>query len=256
RECGRRVRRHDHGPALLEGHDVRGRALAAALPGREEVRRRLRGGDREGGHERRSDPRQGPPRLRRRAPPSGPRSDPLRRMVGGMRDFFAVRVAAVGCVLALGSSVADAQTKTSESEASFNAGLAHLRENRPDLALEQFKKAIKEDPKNAYAYKGLGLTYLSLVRPSCTRNKSYPEPYLGFADAVGAMGHPDEAVAPLEGAIKEVPGQPDLLVALGQTYYKMGRFTEARTRLEEATRRDPSGPAGRRAAELLKNFPK
>ena len=252
-----------------------------------------------------------------------------------MRDFFAVRVAAVGCVLALGSSVADAQTKTSESEASFNAGLAHLRENRPDLALEQFKKAIKEDPKNAYAYKGLGLTYAQLrkfpdaiaafrralqlnpyyvdvrndlgtalvlsgkraegkaeflaafndptnptpeisarnlgqayfeeknypdavnwFRTSFTRNKSYPEPYLGFADAVGAMGHPDEAVAPLEGAIKEVPGQPDLLVALGQTYYKMGRFTEARTRLEEATRRDPSGPAGRRAAELLKNFPK
>jgi len=262
-----------------------------------------------------------------------------------MRDFFAVRVAAVGCVLALGSSVADAQTKTSESEASFNAGLAHLRENRPDLALEQFKKAIKEDPKNAYAYKGLGLTYLSLVRPgentaqsgklsdavasfrkalelnpyyvdvrndlgtalvlsgkraegkaeflaafndptnptpevsarnlgqayfeeknyreavnwfrtSFTRNKSYPEPYLGFADAVGALGHPDEAVAPLEVAVKETPGQPALLLALGEAYYKTGRFTEAKSRLEEAARRDPAGPVGRRAAELMKNFPK
>jgi len=262
-----------------------------------------------------------------------------------MRVLFAVRVAAGGLVLALGASIALAQTKGTDSEASFNAGLTHLRENRPALALEQFKKAIREDPKNAYAYKGLGLTYLALVRQgesvaqpgklsdavaafrkalelnpyyvdvrndlgtalvlsgkraegkaeflaafndptnptpevsarnlgqayfeeknyreavnwfrtSFTRNKSYPEPYLGFADAVGALGHPDEAVAPLEAALKEVPGQPDLLVALGQAYYKMGRFTEARSRLEEAGRRDPTGPAGRHAMELMKNFPK
>jgi len=73
---------------------------------------------------------------------------------------------------------------------------------------------------------------------------------------VGALGHPDEAVGPLEVALKETPGQPDLLVALGQAYYKTGRFTEARSRLEEAARRDPVGPAGRRAMELMKTFPK
>lgn len=255
-----------------------------------------------------------------------------------MRELFAVRVAVGGLILALGASIALAQTnqtRMTDSEASFNAGLTHLRENRPALALEQFKKAIREDPKNAYAYKGLGLTYAQLgklsdavasfrkalelnpyyvdvrndlgsalvlsgkraegkaeflaafndptnptpeissrnlgqayleeknyreavnwFRTSFTRNKGYPEPYLGFAEAVGALGHPDEAVAPLEGALKEVPGQPDLLVALGQAYYKMGRFSEARSRLEEAARRDPTGPAGRRAMELMKNFPK
>ena len=42
RERGRRLRRDDHRPALLEGDDVRGRAGAAALPGRQEVRRQLR----------------------------------------------------------------------------------------------------------------------------------------------------------------------------------------------------------------------
>ena len=255
-----------------------------------------------------------------------------------MREILAVRVAAGGLILALGASIALAQTnqtRMTDSEASFNAGLAHLRENRPALALEQFKKAVKEDPKNAYAYKGLGLTYAQLgklsdavasfrkalelnpyyvdvrndlgsalvlsgkraegkaeflaafndptnptpemsarnlgqayleeknyreavnwFRTSFTRNKSYPEPYLGFAEAVGALGHPDEAVGPLEVALKETPGQPDLLVALGQAYYKTGRFTEARSRLEEAARRDPVGPAGRRAMELMKTFPK
>jgi Tfp pilus assembly protein PilF len=253
-----------------------------------------------------------------------------------MRELFAVRVAAGGLILALGGSIGLAQSnKMTDSEASFNAGLAHLRENRPALALDQFKKAIREDPKNAYAYKGLGLTYAQLgklsdavasfrkalelnpyyvdvrndlgsalvlsgkraegkaeflaafndptnptpemsarnlgqayleeknyreavnwFRTSFTRNKSYPEPYLGFAEAVGALGHPDEAVGPLEVALKETPGQPDLLVALGQAYYKTGRFTEARSRLEEAARRDPAGPAGRRAMELMKTFPK
>ena len=255
-----------------------------------------------------------------------------------MRELVAVRVAAGGLILALGASIAPAQNnnnKMTDSEASFNAGLTHLRENRPALALDQFKKAIREDPKNAYAYKGLGLTYAQLgklsdavasfrkalelnpyyvdvrndlgtalvlsgkraegkaeflaafndptnptpeissrnlgqayleeknyrealnwFRTSFTRNKSYAEPYLGFADAVVALGHPDEAVAPLEGALKEVPGQPDLLVALGQAYYKTGRFAEARSRLEEAARRDPGGPVGRRAMELMKNFPK
>ena len=254
-----------------------------------------------------------------------------------MKELSVVRVAVVGLALALGPAVAGAQTgsRMSDSEVSFNAGLAHLRENRPVLALELFRKAIKEDPKNAYAYKGLGLTYAQLgklseaiasfrkalelnpyyvdvrndlgstlvlsgkraegkaeflaafndptnptpeisarnlgqayleeknyreavnwFRTSFTRNKSYPDPYLGFADAACAMGHPDEAVGPLEAALKEVPGQPFLLVALGEAYYKTGRFTEAKSRLEEAVRRDPSGSAGRRATELIKNFPK
>ncbi len=35
----------------------------------------------------------------------------------------------------------------------------HLREGRVDLALEEFKRAAKEDPKNPYFQKGLGLAY-------------------------------------------------------------------------------------------------
>jgi len=252
-----------------------------------------------------------------------------------MRQSIGVRRAVVVLALTLAAPGVFAQGKSSESEASFNAGLTHLRENRPSLALEQFKKAIKEDPRNAYAYKGLGLTYTQLgklsdavgalrkalelnpyyvdvrndlgtalvlsgkraegkaeflaafndptnptpeisarnlgqayieeknyreavnwFRTSFTRNTSYPDPYLGFADAVAAMGRPEEAVAPLEAALKQVPGQPALLLSLGDTYYRMGRFTEARTRLEDAARRDPMGAAGRRAAELLKSFPR
>jgi Tfp pilus assembly protein PilF len=253
-----------------------------------------------------------------------------------MIQGFAVRTtAAAFAVLALSVSFAAAQAKTAESEASFNAGLAHLRENRPALALEQFKKAIREDPRNAYAYKGLGLTYTQLgkmpeavaalrkalelnpyyvdvrndlgtalvlsgkraegkaeflaafndptnptpeisarnlgqvyveeknyreavnwFKTSFTRNNAYADPYLGFADALVAMGQPEGALAPLESGLKQLPGHPGLLLSLGECYYRTGRFTEARARLEDAARRDPLGPVGRRATELLKNFPK
>ena len=252
-----------------------------------------------------------------------------------MKQLPSVCVAVAGLVLAAGLPSARAQGKPADSEVSFNAGLTHLRENRHMLALELFKKAIKEDPRNSYAYKGLGLTYAQLgkfddavsafrkalalnpyyvdvrndlgtalvlggkraegkgeflaafndptnptpeisarnlgqayfeeknypeavswFRTSFTRNKSYPDPYLGFADAVSAMGRPEEALGPLEVAVKEAPSHASLLLALGEAYYRTGRFSEARGRLEEAARLDPVGPSGRRAAELLKNFPK
>jgi Flp pilus assembly protein TadD len=41
----------------------------------------------------------------------------------------------------------------------FSTGVMHLREGRVDLALEEFKKAVKADGKNAYFQKGLGLAY-------------------------------------------------------------------------------------------------
>ena len=41
----------------------------------------------------------------------------------------------------------------------FSTGVMHLREGRVDLALEEFKKAVKEDGKNPYFQKGLGLAY-------------------------------------------------------------------------------------------------
>ena len=43
---------------------------------------------------------------------------------------------------------------------------------------------------------------------------------------------------------------------LGEAYYRAGRFTEAKARLEEAARRDPVGASGRRATELLKHLPR
>jgi tetratricopeptide (TPR) repeat protein len=235
-----------------------------------------------------------------------------------------------------------------DAEAHFNSGRKHLEEGRPQLALEAFKKAIREDSKNPYSYKGLSIAHsrmadlcregdqkcrtghqndaieaarkalqlnpyftdarndlgiallragkredgrkellaayndptnptpeftarniafayaeeenhaeaLSWYRTSLGRNPKYPDAHLGAAAALRALGRVDEEVRQLETANKEVPGQATILVALGEAYYRAGRFTEARPQLEQAVRQDPGGPSGLRAQELLKHFPR
>jgi tetratricopeptide (TPR) repeat protein len=243
-----------------------------------------------------------------------------------------------------------------QAETRFSTGVMHLREGRVDLALDEFKKAVREDPKNPYFQKGLGLAYaakaskeretrrtaagaapskdeaeawkeaiacfqralelnpyytdvrndlataligsgdreggkkeflaafsdptnptpeisarnlgqayleeknypesINWFRASLNRNKKYTDPYLGIADALVASNRIDEAVAQLEAGVTELPDDPALLLALGQVFYKAGRFGEARARLEETVRKDPAGPSGRSAADQLKALPK
>lgn len=245
------------------------------------------------------------------------------------------RAAAVAVVLAF-SAAAGAQTSAnSDAEARFNSGLTHLRDGRPKLALDEFQRAIKQDPKNPYFHKGLGLAYATLkqfddavgafrkalelnpyytdvrndlgmalvlagkrqegkaeflaafndptnptpeissrnlgqayfeeknhaeaanwFRSSLNRNKAYPDAYLGLADALVALGRAEEAMATLETGAHEVPASPAIQLSLGEAYYRVGRFADARARLEDARKADPTGADARRAAELLKHFPK
>jgi tetratricopeptide (TPR) repeat protein len=243
-----------------------------------------------------------------------------------------------------------------QAETRFSTGVMHLREGRVELALEEFRKAVREDSKNPYFQKGLGLAYaakaskerearrapagsppskeeaeawkeaiacfrralelnpfysdvrndlaaaligsgdrdagkkeflaafseptnptpeisarnlgqayledksyaeaIEWFRASLGRNKKYSDPYIGIADALLATDRVQEAVAQLEAGVAEMPEDPSLLLALGQTLYKAGRFGEARARLEEALRKDPAGPAGRTAADQLKALPR
>jgi HD-GYP domain-containing protein (c-di-GMP phosphodiesterase class II)/Tfp pilus assembly protein PilF len=52
-----------------------------------------------------------------------------------------------------------AAQSSADAEQRFSTGIMHLREGRADLALEELKKAVKEDPKSPYFQKGLGLAY-------------------------------------------------------------------------------------------------
>ncbi len=240
----------------------------------------------------------------------------------------------LGSVLLVGPDLAGAD-RIQDAEMSFNSGLAHLREGRSGLALEEFKKAVAGDAKNPYFYKGLGLAYASerkygeaveafrkalainpyyvdvrndlgsalmlsgkraegkaeflaafndptnptpeissrnlgqayleeknhaeafnWFRTSVSRNKAYPDAYLGLSDALQGLGRIEEAVVFMQTAVRECAEFPALRLTLGEAYFKAGRFHEARKELEEVRRKDPAGPLGRRAADALKQFPK
>jgi Tfp pilus assembly protein PilF len=241
----------------------------------------------------------------------------------------------LAAVLVLSAGPSSFAQSSADGEARFSTGLMHMREGRIDLALEEFKKAVKADPKNPYFQKGLGQAYaakkrwgdaadafrralelnpyyvdvrndlgmalilggnreagkkefltafgdptnptpeisarnlgqvyyeeknyaesVSWYRTSVNRNKGYGDAYVGLADALAASGRQEEALLQLEAGVKEAPEDTVLVLALGQTYLKAGRFTEARTRLEEVVKKDPTGPAGLRATALLKEVPR
>jgi protein O-GlcNAc transferase len=96
----------------------------------------------------------------------------------------------------------------------------------------------------------------SWFRTCVARNKTFPLGYLGLVDVMVATGRDAEAIPLLESGLKEAPGQPALLATIGEAYMRAGRFGEARARLTEAVSKDPAGPNGRRASELLQKLPK
>jgi superkiller protein 3 len=244
-----------------------------------------------------------------------------------------ILLSAVAVLLA--ATAAAAEQSPPSGELRFSTGVMHLREGRVELALEEFKKAVKEDPKNPYFQKGLGQAYaarrswgdaiacfrralelnpyyvdtrndlgyalimsgdrdggkkelltaysdpmnpapeisafnlgralyeeknlaeaMTWFRTSLTRNRSYSSPYLLLAEALVASGRLDEAIVQLEAGVREIQNDGELLLSLGQAYFKAGRFSEARMRLDDAVKADPAGPVGRAAAEQLKTIPK
>jgi Tfp pilus assembly protein PilF len=253
-----------------------------------------------------------------------------------MKRGRAVRHLLHACILLAGMPATGLSQKPGlDAEARFQAGLAHLRDGRTELALKEFKASAEQEPKNPYFQKGLGITYMEMKRwtdavaafrkalelnpyyvdvrndlgtalvflgrkeeakkefltafndptnptpeqsaynlgQACltdknygeaeswfrtcvARNKAFPLGYLGLVDVMHATGRSTEAIPLLESGLKEIPGQPAILLTLGDAYTRAGRFTEARAKLTEAVAKDPAGPEGRRAAELLQKLPK
>ena len=260
--------------------------------------------------------------------------------MGETRAFLAA------VLLAALAAPMQAQQPRPDGETRFENGLAHLREGRLELALQELRAAVKADPKSPYFHKGLGVAWGQMADrcpdPRCrenalkesvaaarkalelnpyyvdarndlgtallrsgrreegrkelvtafgdptnpvpaltarnlgqsyleeknfaeavnwyqtcvSRDKNYTDGWLGLADALLAQGRGDEAIRQLEAGMRTLPDDMSMLVALGEAYYRAGRFDEAKPRLETVAAKDPGGPAGRRAAELLQKFPK
>lgn len=128
------------------------------------------------------------------------------------------------------AAFSDAMNPSPEISA-FNLGRAYLEERNTDEAIRWFRTSI-------------------------ARNKDYASPYILLAEALVAAGRLEEAITQLEAAVREVPSDAELLLALGKAYYKAGRFKDARDPLVDAKKADPLGPVGRAADDQLKALPR
>jgi tetratricopeptide (TPR) repeat protein len=108
---------------------------------------------------------------------------------------------------------------------------------------------------NSYAEESNHLEALRWYQQSLQHNPANSRSIIGLATTLIAQNRLDDAITGLEKSAPGVREHPEILITLGDAYYKAGRFAEARARLEEAIKRDPTG-AGKRAQEMLRHFPK
>ena len=153
------------------------------------------------------------------------------------------------------------------SDVRNDLGTALILSGKRDEGKKEFLTLFSDptNPTPEMTARNLGQCYLeeknytealTWYRSAISRAKNYPDAYLGAADALLGLGKLEEAIQTLEAAQREMSDNVQINLSLGEIYLKAGRLSEARQRLELAARRDPSGPAGRRALELLKDLPK
>lgn len=135
-----------------------------------------------------------------------------------------------------------------EGKQQFLTAFNHPQNPTPELSARNMGQALLEERRPDQA--------LNWFRTSLQRNPRYPDAYVGMADALRALKRPDEAIAQLEQGRERLPDDPAIALALGEAYFSVGRFSDARRLLEGVAGDDPAGPFGRRALERLKAFPK
>jgi Flp pilus assembly protein TadD len=153
-------------------------------------------------------------------------------------------------VAALVLAVAATAAAQSDGEAYFNQGLTHMREGRPGMALDDFKRAIKQDSKNAYFYKGLGVCYLQLGRAgdaaSALRKALQINPYYvdvrnDLGTALLMSGKREEGKAELLAAFNDPTNPSPELSArnLGSAFLDEKRWGEAANWFRSSLSRNP-----------------
>jgi Tfp pilus assembly protein PilF len=125
-----------------------------------------------------------------------------------------------------------------EAEMRFSTGVMHLREGRVDMALEEFKKAVKEDGKNPYFQKGLGLAYsakrdwkhaIEAFRKALELNPYYVDVRNDLAAALIGSGDREAGKKEFLAAYSD-PTNPTAEVSarnLGQAYFEEKNYAEA-----------------------------
>lgn len=157
---------------------------------------------------------------------------------------------AVGVAVVVAAAATSFAQAPPDAETSFNAGLQHLRENRPQMALEEFKKAVKGDDKSPYFQKGLGLAYSQLkqydeaiaaFRKALAINPYYVDVRNDLGAALVLSGKRTEGRAEWVAAYNEPTNPtPDLSARnLGQSYLEEGNFQESASWFRSSLNKNP-----------------
>ena len=162
---------------------------------------------------------------------------------------------AVGCA-------SDKEARKNDALASQQLALAFLNEGRPARALTELAKAEQSMPDDPEVQNAMGLAYWARrdYASAEARFKKALALRPGFSEAwnnLGAFylsqGRNNDAVEALEKALGNVyyTSYEMALSNLGLALYNLGRYPEARSRLEEALEVNPSQPAVRQNLSLV-----
>ena len=127
-------------------------------------------------------------------------------------------------------------------------GVAHLKRDEHTLAIEQFQRALKEDPNHAGSHANLGIAYEKTNQKAkakvhyseATRLQSdFAQAHFNLANLLLAEGSSAEAIASLQSTLQANPNHTDALNLLGMEMGKAGRFPEAQALLLRAIKLEP-----------------
>jgi len=128
----------------------------------------------------------------------------------------------------------------------YQRGIQALNENRLEDAVALLRQAVAQQPANAQYWKALGVAlakgedYRSSIEPfakACSLSERLPDACYYHGRGLYAVDRYDEALAPLEKALRVDPAKSRAEAALGQALEALGRYQEAERRLQSAVAR-------------------
>jgi protein O-GlcNAc transferase len=125
-----------------------------------------------------------------------------------------------------------------DGEANFAAAKSHLQDGRTDLAIDEFRAAIKKDGKNPYFYHGLGAALakkndlkaaLQAFRKSLELNPYYVQVRNDIGSVLLAMGEREEGKKELMTAYNDPTNSMGEVTArnLGHAFFEEKKYEDA-----------------------------
>jgi len=148
-------------------------------------------------------------------------------------------LALTAALVLVGTAPAHAQKGLpDDGEANFAAARSHLQDGRTDLAIGEFKAAIKKDGKNPYFYHGLGAALaqknelkdaLSAFRKALELNPYYVQVRNDIGSVLLAMGEREEGKKELVTAFNDPTNSMGEVTArnLGHAFFEEKKYEEA-----------------------------